>query len=118
MFFRKQRRASEFPDPDASVIGLVEGVHNGRVTGWAVSRIAPSRRVTILIETAPDKFVTIVADRYRADVHRAKYSSDGYCGFALPVERLSWRGPLRIIAEAYAEELRGSPVLLDEMALG
>ena len=111
MIWPWRRTESLFDHPESPVLGLVEGIHEGRLVGWAVSRLSASTRLTILIETTAKKFTAVRADRYRADVHRAGYSRDGYCGFVFPVSRLAWTGPIRILVQDYAEELPGSPVV-------
>lgn len=98
------------PAPPPRIAGWVDGVRDGRIVGWACSREAPAERLDILIETGPNGFTRVRADSYRSDVLSAGVSPDGYCGFSLPLARVKWDGPIRVLAEQFEEELPGGPV--------
>lgn len=86
--------------------GLVEGVVDGRLTGWAFDPNSPFERVVVSMLDPDRGRVTAVADRYRADLHLAGYG-DGHVGFAIPL-----RGgtPAGIVAGPDDERLPDSPI--------
>ncbi|MFN4016088.1 MAG: hypothetical protein ACK4JB_12190 [Reyranella sp.] len=65
-------------------IGYIDGLSRGQIRGWVVDPEFPGRRVVVHVEAArgTDRR-QVVADRYRADVHKQGIG-DGYCGFAVP----------------------------------
>jgi len=66
-------------------IGYIDGHSRGQIRGWVVDPEFPGQRVVVHVESARggDRR-QVLADRYRADVHRQGIG-DGYCGFAVPV---------------------------------
>lgn len=82
--------------PAPRITGSLDGVSRGRVHGWAIDRTAPFRRLTVEIQTFSGDRVAVLADRYRADVHRDTGLGDGYCGFSVPLHRLRGGRPIRI----------------------
>jgi hypothetical protein len=93
------------PPREAAVAGYVDGMHGNRFCGWALDPREPRRRLVVTVEGSPGGPVAVVADRYRADLHRAGIG-DGYSGFAVPVER-PW-GRLRAFVGSPPIELPGS----------
>lgn len=86
-------------DATASVVGWIDGVSRGRLHGWVFHRAHPSRRLTVeVFPTVGDRLV-VLADRYRADLHQSGLC-DGYCGFSVPMQRLSKSTSVRIASRA------------------
>ncbi|HMN72038.1 MAG TPA: hypothetical protein PKA55_09255 [Rhodoblastus sp.] len=105
-------RADEPPPPrypDSHVIGWVDGVSDGHISGWAFSTLSPRRRVSVVAKVDGAPVARTLADLYRADVDRAYEQSDGYCGFSLSVARLPQR-PVRLEAADFAIELSGAAI--------
>ncbi len=76
------------------ITGTLDGRSRGRLHGWILDRAAPSRRLTVEVQATTGRPVTLLADRYRADVHQTGLS-DGYCGFSVSLRRLGI-GPVRV----------------------
>lgn len=75
--------------------GSLDGLSRGRLHGWVLDPAAPLRRLTIEVQAPTGKRVTLLADRYRADVHQSGLG-DGYCGFSVPLQHLGTSGPVRV----------------------
>jgi hypothetical protein len=75
--------------------GSLDGASRGRLHGWVLDRAAPLRRLTVEVQVPNGKQVTLLADRYRADVHQNGLG-DGYCGFSVPLQHLGASGPVRV----------------------
>lgn len=81
--------------PDPQIRGSLDGTSRGRLHGWVLDRAAPFRRLAVEVQAPTGKRVTLLADRYRADVHQSGLG-DGYCGFSMPLQRLGTNGPVRV----------------------
>lgn len=67
-------------------IGHVDGLSRGQIRGWAIDLEASGECTVVHFETAHGaKLRQVLADRYRADVHKQGIG-DGYCGFAVPAK--------------------------------
>lgn len=86
-------------DATANVVGWIDGVSRGRLHGWVFHRPNPSRRLTVEIFPAIGDRLVVLADRYRADLHQSGLC-DGYCGFSVPMQRLSKSTSVRIATRA------------------
>lgn len=65
------------------LIGYIDGLSRDQIRGWAVDLEAPGECVVVHVETARGvDHRQVIADRYRADVHKQGIG-DGYCGFAV-----------------------------------
>src|SRR5688572_15794886 len=78
--------------PTNDVVGWIDGVNRGRLHGWVCHRSYPLNRMTVDIFTAAGSRLVVLADRYRADLQQSGLS-DGYCGFSVPLHRLTGSGP-------------------------
>lgn len=85
-------------------MGRIDGVSGGRLHGWAIHRAYPLHRLTVDAFTAGGDRLVVLADRYRADLQQSGLS-DGYCGFSVPLQRLSGGGPVRLVTRAPCVEL-------------
>lgn len=66
--------------------GYIDGLSRDQVRGWVVDLEAPGHCVVVHVESARGTDPRqVVADRYRADVHKLGIG-DGYCGFAVPAK--------------------------------
>lgn len=98
------------------IVGNVDGLHRGRVRGWATDLDEPVSRLTIrMMDTSGMVIARGVADRYRADVQKAGYG-DGYYGFALPASDAEMARAARFVCEKDGIGLP-SPLLGREGAL-
>lgn len=95
--------------PDSHVIGWVDAVSDGRISGWAFSTLSPRRRLSIVARVDGAPVASTLADLYRVDVDRAYQQSDGYCGFSLSVARLP-QGLVRLEAADFAIEISGADI--------
>lgn len=69
-----------------ALIGYIDGLSRDQIRGWAVDLDAPGECVVVHVEAArAADGRQVVADRYRADVHKQGIG-DGYCGFAVPAK--------------------------------
>ena len=69
-----------------ALIGHIDGLSRDQIRGWVVDLEAP--RTCVVVHVASTHGADgrqVVADRYRADVHKQGIG-DGYCGFALPAK--------------------------------
>ncbi len=66
--------------------GLVEGSDNGSIQGWVFDPSSPRSRLSVQITSVEGRSVTLIADRYRADLQAAGIG-DGYYGFAVNAAR-------------------------------
>jgi hypothetical protein len=69
-----------------------------------LDRRAPFRRLTVEVEGSSGTRVSVLADRYRADLHQAGLG-DGYSGFSVPLQCLGNSGPVRVSCIDPAVEL-------------
>ena len=69
-----------------ALTSYIDGLFRDQIRGWAVDLQVPGQRVVVHVESArgADRR-QVVADRYRADVHKQGIG-DGYCGFAVPAK--------------------------------
>lgn len=77
------------------LIGGYDGIRLDRVHGWAFDPARPTVRLVVEAVGLSGARVLAVADRYRADVHKAGWG-DGYSGFAIPLDRLGDAAGLRV----------------------
>ncbi len=91
------------------MIGWVDAVSEGRISGWAFSTLSPRRRLSIVAKVDGAPVASTLADLYRVDVDRAYEQSDGYCGFSLSVARLP-TGPVRLEVANFAIEISGTGI--------
>ena len=90
-----------------AVVGWVDGVHRGQIRGWALDPAAPTSR--LIVEAVGEKgqlIARVLADRYRADVHKAGYG-DGHHGFAVRFDDLIAPGKARFLCRRSNIELPG-----------
>jgi hypothetical protein len=99
---------------EAAIAGNVDGIHGGRLSGWALDLREPRRRLLVTLEGLAAGAVTVVADRYRADLQHAGVG-DGYSGFALPIAQPY--GQLRVTAGSPPVVLPGGPPQSDARRL-
>jgi hypothetical protein len=93
------------------VDGILEGVADGRVQGWAFDPWAPSRRVGVTLVGDDGRTMETVADAYRGDLFRAGIG-DGHAGLAASLGRFAGCTLLRAYADTGGRELGGSPLRL------
>jgi hypothetical protein len=80
-----------------ALIGHIDGLSQNQIRGWAVDLKAPGNFVVIHVESTRDAGrQQVVADRYRADVHKQGIG-DGYCGFAVPAKCFSPAARIRFL---------------------
>lgn len=101
---RALEAASTLAQPRQNVVGWIDGVSGGRLHGWVFHRACPLHRLTVDAFTAAGDHLVVLADRYRADLQQSGLS-DGYCGFSVPLQRISERGPVRLATRAPYVEL-------------
>ncbi len=86
-------------------IGYVDGLSRGHIRGWAVDLEAPGHCVLVHVESGHfAERRQIVADRYRADVHKQGIG-DGYCGFAVPAKYFDPAARIRFLCGQPIREL-------------
>jgi len=86
-----------------ALVGYIDGLSQDQIRGWAVDLEASGKRVLVHVESARGGVRRqIVADRYRADVHKQGIG-DGYCGFAVPAKFFA---PLAHLRFLYGHPLR------------
>jgi hypothetical protein len=71
----------------AAIVGNLDGIQHGRVYGWVAHQSCPTLRLTVEAVSLSGASARALADRYRADVHKAGHG-DGYSGFAISLGRL------------------------------
>lgn len=87
------------------MLGSVDGVHRGYTRGWAFDPGAPTSRLIVRMVDATGAVIARgLADRYRADVHKAGHG-DGHYGFALPVSDPRVLGTARFLCGPLGAEL-------------
>ena len=91
----------------ATLASGYDGVQLGRIHGWAFDPAHPTARLVMEVVSPSGARVSAVADRYRADVHKSGLG-DGYCGFAIPLDRLGDAAGLRIFCRHPRMELARS----------
>jgi hypothetical protein len=80
-----------------ALFGNIDGLFRDQIRGWVVDPKAPGRRVLVHAETGRGADGRqVVADRYRADVHKQGIG-DGYCGFAVPVKFFAPSAKIRFL---------------------
>lgn len=69
-----------------ALVGYIDGLSRDQIRGWAVDPETAGKSVVVHVESVrgADRR-QVVADRYRADVHKQGIG-DGYCGFAVPAK--------------------------------
>lgn len=92
--------ATSFP-----IAGGLDGVRRGHLHGWVFDRSRPSLRLAVEAVCPSGTRVAAVADRYRADVHKAGHG-DGYSGFAIALARLSEPAGIRVFCRDPRVEVR------------
>lgn len=86
-------------------IGYVDGHSRGQIRGWAIDPEAPRRRVVIHVEaTCGAALRPVLADRYRADVHKQGIG-DGYCGFTVAAKYFDASARVRFLCGQPLREL-------------
>jgi len=86
--------------------GWFDGLRAGRLVGWARQPDVEAARVRL---SGGGQCLTLVADRYRADVQVAGHG-DGYCGFAVELDRFAAdTGQVRCVWDDTGHALAGSP---------
>lgn len=91
-----------------AVVGWVDGVHRGKVHGWTLDPAAPTSR--LIVEAVGEQgqpIARVLADRYRADLHKAGYG-DGHYGFAVRYDDLTAAGKARFLCGRARIELPGA----------
>jgi len=86
--------------------GSYDGIRLGRIHGWVFDPARPIERLVVEAVSLSGSRVQALADRYRADVHKAGWG-DGYSGFAIPADRLGDTEGLRIFCCHPRVELPG-----------
>lgn len=104
--FRRRSEPSRHP-VDSHVAGWVDGLSDGRLSGWAFSHLSPRRRLKIVVREGSAILACGVAELYRADVDRAFDVSDGYCGFSIPLPRKPGSS-VRVEVADFAIEVAGA----------
>lgn len=80
-----------------ALIGYIDGLSRGQIRGWAVDLEFPGESVVVHVEMERGaNRRRVVADRYRADVHKQGIG-DGYCGFAVPAKFFAPSARLRFL---------------------
>lgn len=95
-----------------AVVGWVDGVHRGQIRGWALAPAAPTSRLIVeAVGEHGEPIARVLADRYRADVHKAGYG-DGHHGFAIRYDDLLAAGKARFLCGRSRIELPGAAYIL------
>lgn len=87
------------------VTGHLDGCVQGEIVGWLWSPILPTLRLPVEILADGQPIGTVLADRFRCDLH-ARGIGDGYYGFGFPVPAVASPGTL------YQAILPGAPIIL------
>jgi hypothetical protein len=88
-----------------ALVGYIDGLSRDQIRGWAVDLEAAGRPVLVHVESARSADRRqIVADRYRADVHKQGIG-DGYCGFAVPAKYFAPSARIRFLCGHPLREL-------------
>lgn len=86
-------------------IGYIDGHSRGQIRGWVVDLEFPGQRVVVHVESARGRDRRqVIADRYRADVHKQGIG-DGYCGFAVPARFFPASARIRFLCGQPLREL-------------
>ena len=86
-------------------IGYIDGHSRGQIRGWVVDLDFPGQRVVVHVEASRGGVRRqVVADRYRADVHKQGIG-DGYCGFAVPARFFAPSARIRFLCGQPLREL-------------
>jgi hypothetical protein len=67
--------------------GWFEGIRDDRICGWTYAPGAPERALEVTLATTSGARLTILADRFRADLQAAALG-DGWHGFSAPLAAL------------------------------
>jgi hypothetical protein len=89
-----------------TVAGGYDGVRAGRIHGWAFDSARPTARLVVEAVSLSGARVQVIADRYRADVHKSGWG-DGYSGFAIPLGGLGDDAGVRVFCCCPKIELPG-----------
>lgn len=107
---RRERipRISLFRRP---ISGWVDGLSQDHIRGWAFDRSRPGLRLTVRAISESGHTVQVLADRYRADVHKSGYG-DGHYGFAVPISLLGRFESTRFVCEPSGVKLHAANTVL------
>ena len=72
------------PKLDWKVVGSVDGVSSGRITGWALYEESPNTSLTLILSIGGKPVASTVCRVLRADL-RTKIGGDGYAGFVFDI---------------------------------
>jgi len=112
------RAVREFRFPSTSVFGVVEGLHNGAITGWAFrhDRITDRRHggLQVLVTCDGHPVGQVVANLFRPDVAEAA-ACDPNCGFQFvaPADSVGKPVELRFNVIPGGVELQNSPYVAE-----
>jgi len=80
----------------SDIVGWVDGINRDRLSGWVLQRSMPQRRLAVELIGGTGLKLSVLADRYRADVHQAGLG-DGHYGFSIPTRRLAGQTSIRVV---------------------
>ncbi len=106
--------------PAAQVEGVLDGLHAGRLTGWAWNIAAPELALGVELHDGASCVGRALADQYRPDLELAG-KRGGACAFALEVPAAVLDGAahrLHVRVAGHGIELPNSPITFGPLELG